>query len=84
MGIDGEGYTHLTEGHLKRFPRRKARVGIEHFDGTLVAEIDLRFISHVGSDLSRQTEAGVAHLEPTGLEVWLLFVLGTNGTVQFG
>ena len=57
-------------------------IGVEHFDLAFFREVDLCLVAHSVSDLSRETESGVAHFKTSLLLPGLIFILATNGPVD--
>ena len=63
MGVDRERYTHLTNRKIQVLDRKYTGIRIKHLDGTLVGQIDLRFIGNNRMYISRNTEAGIPHFK---------------------
>ena len=48
VGVDSEGHAHLSQRELQSLCGLEARVGVEHLDLALVAEVYLRLVADDG------------------------------------
>ena len=82
MCVDGKRHTHLSDGEAEVLDGSDARVGIEHLDLSLIAEVDLGLIVHLACNFTSDTDTSRAHLEATGVVLRLLFILATQRTMN--